>query len=105
MWFNTNTVFLTHGVATGGTELNAFDNAMRAARIADFNIIRVTSIVPPGVTTKLLKLDAPPIDGAGHMLPSVYETVITEKQGDVISAGVAVGVPAANSKNSGVIFL
>ena len=46
-WFETGAVILTHGWSRGGSAINAFDNALRAARIADFNLLRVTSIVPP----------------------------------------------------------
>ena len=35
-------------VATGQTELVAFDAALRAGGVADFNLIKLSSVIPPG---------------------------------------------------------
>jgi arginine decarboxylase len=104
MWFDTKSIILSAGHSTGGSELNAFDNAMRRARIADFNIIRVTSIVPPGCPVRVMDSSGPVLQGKGHMLPAVYSTLCSSVPGDVISAAVAVGIPLKNDQNAGVIF-
>ncbi|MBA8793172.1 arginine decarboxylase [Friedmanniella endophytica] len=36
------------GVGTGRTRLAAFDAALRNAGLADFNLIRLSSVIPPG---------------------------------------------------------
>src|SRR5690242_10646115 len=103
MWFDTRAVFLTSAVKSGRTSLNAFDNAMRTARIADFNIIRVTSIVPPGVPVHIMS-DGPPLEGRGLMLPAVYASFGHDVGGVRIVAGVGIGVPKDSKKKAGVIF-
>lgn len=102
MWFETKRVFLTAGSARGRSRLTAFDNALREARIVDFNLIRVTSIVPTGVAVSALPTEQP-IDGDGAMLPAVYEAKWTASGRSRIAAGVAVGVPRSLER-PGVIF-
>ncbi|WP_370942195.1 pyruvoyl-dependent arginine decarboxylase [Amycolatopsis sp. cg5] len=106
MWFNTRAVVLTAGVGTGSSEIVAFDAALRAAAIADFNLIRVTSIVPP--TVPVLHIPPPrrtePIDGQGQMLPTVYAVRATNRTGQQVSAAVGVGVSDLPDR-SGVIFI
>ena len=41
---------VTSGLGTGETELSAFDLALHQAGIADFNLIYLSSIIPPGST-------------------------------------------------------
>ncbi len=38
------------GVGEGPTRLAAFDRALRDAGVADFNLIRLSSVIPPGAT-------------------------------------------------------
>ena len=40
---------VTVGAAEGGSLLNAFDNALLVAGIGNVNLVKVSSIVPPGV--------------------------------------------------------
>jgi len=77
---------------------------MRKAGIADFNLIRVTSIVPPGVPVHYHRTSGKPIAGEGRMLPAVYETLSSDKSGVEISAGVAVGMPPSDIRGAGLIF-
>jgi arginine decarboxylase len=105
MWFNTRAVVLTSGRGSGSREIVAFDAALRASAIADFNLIKVTSIVPPGVPVyRLVCDDLEAIDGRGHMLPTVYAKVSSEVIGERITAAVGLGVPDDNQR-SGVIFI
>lgn len=95
--------FLTSGWSVGRTKLNAFDGALRRARICDFNLIKVTSILPPQCKVFQLNRSDKPLDGKGNFLPAVYTVYYGNVQGQVISAGVAVGVP--NDKSTvGVIL-
>jgi len=103
MWFNTRAVVLTSGSGTGTAEIVAFDSALRGAAIADFNLIRVTSIVPPHVPVYAMLDDAEPVCGNGLMLPTVYERVSSSNVGEVTSAAVGVGVPRDRTR-AGVIF-
>jgi len=81
---------LVTGAAEGGTELNAFDNALLNAGIGDINLIKVSSIVPPHVE---LRESLEPLP-KGAFLPVVYTTVVSRERGARIAAGVGYGVCA-----------
>jgi arginine decarboxylase len=88
------------GSSEGFTPLNAFDNALLDAGIGDLNLIRMSSIIPPG---------AVPVDRkrlhflAGGFLPIAYAHIDSVKPGQFISAAVAVGIPEDQSQ-AGVIM-
>jgi len=103
MWFNTKLVALASGAATGGSAINAFDNALRNAGIADFNLLRVSSIIPPQTPIHRLDPAMGIVKGVGRMIPAVYETLITDTVGETVAVGIGVGVPRG-SDDSGVIF-
>lgn len=50
-------VEIASGVGTGATALAAFDGALIAAGVANYNLIRLSSVIPPG--TELVPLDGP----------------------------------------------
>jgi pyruvoyl-dependent arginine decarboxylase len=104
MWFDTTAVFLTKGASTGGQSLNAFDNALRAARIVDFNLIKVSSIVPSGIPISHLSGKHKVIKGNGLLMPTIYEFVSSNELGAKIAVGVGVGLTIPNTKDAGVIF-
>lgn len=104
MWYKTEILVLTAGNAVGGTNLNAFDNALRDAGIADFNIMKVTSIVPPGIPVTILNQGKRLIKGEGLLVPAVYETLASDDIGIEISAGVGVGLSRNPKKDAGIIF-
>ncbi|MFQ6103753.1 MAG: pyruvoyl-dependent arginine decarboxylase [Candidatus Glassbacteria bacterium] len=80
------TVFLTSGSAEGGSSLNAFDNALLNAGIGDLNLIRVTSIAPPGVkTVKPYGIEP------GTIVPVVYTSMISHQAGERIACAIAIG--------------
>lgn len=71
--------------------LNAFDAALLASGMGDLNLLRVSSILPPGaVLTE--QLDIP----AGMLVPTAYGTLTECEAGRTIAAAVAVGLPADN---------
>ena len=104
MWYNTKLLVLTAGKATGLTNLNAFDNAFRYAGIADFNILKVTRIVPPGVPVVELTNEDRIIRGEGLLVPAVYETLASNDIEVEISAGVGVGISINPETDAGIIF-
>lgn len=75
------------GAAEGPTRLNAFDNALLAAGIGNLNLLRVSSILPPGAELSEHFQVAP-----GSLMPTAYGTIASEEPGTVISAAVAVGI-------------
>src|SRR5919205_4646801 len=79
-------VCLASGAAEGDSELTAFDNALRKAGIGNVNLIRVSSIVPPGATISPLP-DLP----FGALTPAAYAKVVGTTPGQHIAACVGVG--------------
>jgi len=102
MWKLPAKVILVSGTGHGASQLNAFDNALRNAGIGDYNLIKVTSIVPGGatiVTPKEYRIELAP----GSILPAVYTYRIGASREDRIASCVGVGVPNDTHK-VGVIF-
>jgi arginine decarboxylase len=88
--------FVTAAAAEGKTKLNAFDNALLAARIGNVNIIRVSSILPPG-TEYDPELVFPP----GSLVPTAYGYITSDVPGELIAAAVGVGI---SQESFGVIM-
>jgi arginine decarboxylase len=84
--------FLVSGYAEGPTLLNAFDNALLQAGIGNTNLIRVSSILPPG-SVEISRPDLP----WGALIPLAYSYDSSEKPGVRVSAAVACGVPDDSS--------
>lgn len=87
-------------VGTGNScnKLNAFDRALISAGVSDYNLIRVSSILPPNcLYQKEITVQK------GMLLPSAYAECFSDQIGDTISSAVAVGIPE-NSNDIGVIM-
>ena len=85
----TPTVYkLVKGLGEGNMPLNAFDVALLDAGVGDTNLVRMSSIVPPGCR-EVTKLNLP----KGGLIPIAYASISSDKPGDVISACIAVGIP------------
>lgn len=91
-----NLVVLVAGEAEGGSELNAFDNALLGAGIGDLNLVYVSSIVPPKAK---VTYDVPHIK-KGTLVPVVMAKVVSDKEGERISAAIGVGL----GKDFGIIM-
>jgi arginine decarboxylase len=74
------------GGAEGSTRLNAFDHALLAAGIGNLNLVKVSSILPPGAR-EVPTLDVPP----GSLVPTAYGAIESMKAGELIAAAVGVG--------------
>src|SRR2546427_9351176 len=88
----------TVGHAEGGTPLNAFDNALRAAGIGNINLVKVSSILPPETAV----VDLPRLR-PGALVPTAYAAMTSEVPGEVVAAAVGWARPADPTKN-GVIM-
>lgn len=80
---------VTTSKGVGTTELGAFDAALYNAGVANTNLVRLSSVIPPG--TKIVKHDAP-IEGVpgewGDRLHVVYADSRTSKVGQEVWAGI-----------------
>lgn len=88
--------FLTAASAEGGTRLTAFDRALLAGGIGNLNLVRVSSILPPGA-----QYDPALVIPEGALVPVAYGYIISEVPGELISAAIGTGV---GSNSLGVIM-
>ncbi|MGB9721349.1 MAG: pyruvoyl-dependent arginine decarboxylase [bacterium] len=86
-------VFLTKGVGRHKEKLASFESALRDAGIAPFNIVRVSSILPPGAKivskTKGLQYLSP-----GEIVYTIVAECSTNEPHRLIAAAIGVAVPA-----------
>ena len=80
--------FLVTGASEGQTSLNAFDGALLDAGIGNNNLIKISSIIPPGA-----ELIDPVTIPPGTFLPVAYGTHYSSVPGKLIAAAVAAAVP------------
>lgn len=86
----TPTVFaLVSSSAEGRHKLSAFDAALLGAGVGDVNLLRVSSILPPGARRRD-RIELPP----GALVPIAYGTIQADQPGKQIAAAVAVGIGA-----------
>jgi arginine decarboxylase len=90
-------LFLTKGVGKHKEKLASFEAALRNAGIAPFNIVRVSSILPPGA--KVL----PKTKGIQHLSPgeivySVMAECATSEPHRLIAASIGVAIPKDRSQ-------
>jgi len=82
--------FLVSGASDGYSLLNAFDGALLASGVGDTNLVRMSSILPPGC----VELDPKPLPlPQGALVPVAYATISSDVPGTIISSAVAVGIP------------
>jgi arginine decarboxylase len=83
-----NIFCLVKGAGEGRTLLNAFDQALLEAGVGDTNLMRMSSIVPPGAKQRT-SVTLP----KGGLIPVAYAHVDSDTPGEVISAAIAVALP------------
>ena len=82
-------IYLTTGTGEGPTTLAAFDSALFNAGIANFNLIRLSSVIPPDATIVRPKGHTVPIEGEwGDRLYVVMAEYRTAEIGIEACAGV-----------------
>ncbi len=89
-------VFLTSGVGTHRDELISFELALRDAKIEKFNLVPVSSILPPGC--KIVSIE----DGLKEMHPGqiafcVMARKTSNETGKKIFASIGVAIPEDDS--------
>lgn len=80
---------LSAAIGRGRTELAAFDNALVAAGAANYNLVRLSSVIPPQSTVVEAGDGPAPTEGAwGDRLYVVYAEQRTTVPGTAVWAGV-----------------
>lgn len=97
MFYKPQNYSLVSGVGKSKHKLSAFDDALRKAGIGDYNLVKVSSILPSGC-----RYCSEIPEGDGRMLLAAYST-ITISAGEKAETAVAVAVPQSIN-DSGVIF-
>lgn len=85
-------IFLTKGVGRHREKLQSFEMALRQARIAQFNLVRVSSIFPPSCriiprNEGIMRL--PP----GQIVHCVLSDCSTNEPGRLVAASVGLSIP------------
>ena len=80
-------IYITKGTGKGSTSISAFDAALEEAGIADYNLIYLSSIVPPGSDIEIQQFVAPE-DEYGHRLYIVMARRDAKNIGEEAWAGV-----------------
>lgn len=83
---------LSAGHGEGNTLLNAFDVALLDAGFGNLNLLKVSSILPPGAIYQGAMEVSP-----GSLLPTAYGCISSSQPNDLIAAAVAVGIPEIQS--------
>ncbi len=78
---------VTYGVGEGLTPLAAFDAALHNAGIANYNIIRLSSIIPPRCTVSIDVADRNNIE-IGYKLFVIMASATVTKRGESAFAGL-----------------
>ena len=90
--------FLAAGTGNGNTSLTSFDAALIQAGIGDYNLVKVSSILPRNaVSMETIEIDK------GQLLHVAYASITSKEEDAIISAAVAIGIPKDRS-HTGVIM-
>lgn len=90
--------YINSGIGYGNSYLTSFDAALLHSGVGNYNLVRVSSILPVGVARQK-SIDIK----AGSQLHIAYAEISSNNSGDILSAAVSVGIPA-NKLNIGVIM-
>lgn len=89
--------FLTKGVGKARDALSAYESALRDAGIAPFNIVKVSSILPPGCKLLSCKRGLGSLS-PGQIIYSVMAQNATNEPHRLIAASIGVAIPSDRSR-------
>ncbi len=90
-------IFFTRGIGRGETQLQSFENALRDADIAAYNLVSVSSILPPFVEI-VDKAEGLKLLSYGQILFTVLARNSSNELNRMISSAIGVAVPSDRSK-------
>jgi arginine decarboxylase len=94
-------IFVTSGVGKGRTKMAALDAALCSAGIANFNLLKLSSIIPTG---SIVKVSQPPVDQANDFGKRLY-VVIAERTEVEIGREAWAGLGWVQTKDGRGIFV
>lgn len=80
---------VSRGVGTGRTRLSSFDAALRDAGVADYNLVRLSSVIPAGSTVVEVPGTEQLQGEHGDLLYCVYAEAYADCAGEDAWAGIA----------------
>jgi arginine decarboxylase len=90
-------LFLTRGAGVHKEKLTSFEMALRDAGIAHFNLVRVSSIFPPGCKI-VTREEGLPLLQAGEIVFAVIAEMSSNEPGRRIASSIGVARPADSDK-------
>lgn len=81
-------IFVVSGIGQGKTLLSAFDAALNDAGVSNYNLITLSSVIPPQAEIIKTKKYHTPDSEWGHKLYLVKAEMRTDKKGVALAAGV-----------------
>jgi len=90
-------LFLTKGVGRSKEKLQSFEMALRDAGIASFNLVRVSSILPPGAKIITRKSGLEKLS-PGQIVFTVLADIATNEPNRLIAASVGIAQPVDTSR-------
>lgn len=81
-------ITVSSGSGVGLTAMAAFDDALNIAGIANYNLIKLSSIIPPNSEIKIEKYRPHTKDEFGNRLYTVLAEVRSEVKGVTLGAGI-----------------
>ncbi len=82
------TLPILKATCTGGTTLAAFHHALMEVGVGHCNLIRLSSVIPPGVSVDASDAARAPVSGWGDRLYCVYAEQRTSTPGEEAWAGI-----------------
>lgn len=76
------------GVGRGSTLLSAFDSALRDCGVHNYNLIPLSSVIPPQTDVVSVERYLPPMDEHGHRLYVVKAELRSDHAGKTVGASV-----------------
>lgn len=90
-------MFLTRGVGVHVEKLRSFEQALRAARIASFNLVQVSSIIPPGCQ-QIPRASGLRMLVEGQIVFVVMSEIASNEPHRLLSAAIGVAIPKDPTK-------
>lgn len=81
-------IIISSGTGEGNTQLSSFDEALFNAGIANYNLIRLSSVIPPKSVLKIEPYEGNGKDGFGNRLYLVYAEKRESEKGREAWAGI-----------------
>jgi arginine decarboxylase len=85
-------IFFTKGAGVHKEYLTSFEMALRAADIAQYNLVSISSIYPPNVK-KITVKEGVKLLPAGSVVPAVMARNSTNEPNRLVSASIGVAIP------------